>query len=1022
MPVRYFYIDIKGSTSSRNMTWGDPPEEDCYSYENFKAKVRKVFRFSQDFDFYFTYNYRGTAMIVSNKNEYITSHRLVLRDGNGEMVSHFLLHPLSDTTNVGLDNLSFSHNSQELIAESAAGSVAGSVADSVNGSINNSVNSAISSFESNLSSFQSNMEKNMQNINMTMEENTRAITASVEEKIKHISLSVEKKIQELAATMEKNVQLAEKNASKSTNESVEMIIKSATQLYNSIASRPKANEEIYESPQFDVLCNTCYSPIRGQRWRCETCEDFDLCSTCKCHMTHHPDHKFRFIKEDTNDQILYTCDYCNSDIVGIRHTCTSCPDFDLCYSCFGSVQENHPPKHTFIAQLVGNEVKKSKPKKRSFDTKKNTTSVVQHPYVSCDHCDGDVNGIRYKCGHCPDYDLCEKCEKKAPKVHFKDHVFLKIREPIRSYTNKALLPRFLNLSKQDSVSVVEKPNEMADKKTPSLVISTPQPPVDIKPSEPLAERKHSLLMMQKKLQDDYEARAKLIKTVEHEAKAAIQHGLSLSKRKNEALYKDSHTQTSKTEQVASESLLEQSETVKKVEPKKEKTVVVLRSKQSPEKTQEVTVLKHSEEKQKSFYDESQESIVLERYEKLVKKSQEDVILNHPEEKQKETPKQVNKVVVSTEEEQKGDRNLQEISSQFLADLNIPDGTLVEPKKNFIKMWKVKNNGTVSWPAGSRLLFNGGGIFKPYPTSYPEGFIIPSIQPGEEACITAELQSPDAPGSYSSIFCFITPDGTRFGDQLWCSIEVPEEEKQTIMDHSMIYPTISTQDNHSVITTTDQDTLDYFAESQSSSPELRFSSDDFLEDDRSSKHHAEEEDNCETESVSSNEYFLIESEHANDMMDNESDDKAVNKTMNKELEESINEKLKETIYEEFEDAVNEEFEETINEKPKKEESEDFSDVISENYSHVTSEALHKSDDEYSQISKKESNEELNNSYTSSTTVKLNRNDKVAEDFIYKPQLTQLHEMGFSCDDLSVELLYMHEGKVDKVIVDLLESNY
>lgn len=41
MPVRYFYIDIKGSTSSRNMTWGDPPEEDCYSYENFKAKVNK---------------------------------------------------------------------------------------------------------------------------------------------------------------------------------------------------------------------------------------------------------------------------------------------------------------------------------------------------------------------------------------------------------------------------------------------------------------------------------------------------------------------------------------------------------------------------------------------------------------------------------------------------------------------------------------------------------------------------------------------------------------------------------------------------------------------------------------------------------------------------------------------------------------------------------------------------------------------------------------------------------------------
>jgi hypothetical protein len=49
-----------------------------------------------------------------------------------------------------------------------------------------------------------------------------------------------------------------------------------------------------------------------------------------------------------------------------------------------------------------------------------------HDRVSCDGCNvNPIQGIRYKCSSCPNFDLCEKCE--ADKSH--PHLFLKIRKP-----------------------------------------------------------------------------------------------------------------------------------------------------------------------------------------------------------------------------------------------------------------------------------------------------------------------------------------------------------------------------------------------------------------------------------------------------------------------------------------------------------------------------------------------------------------------------------------------------------------
>ena len=49
-----------------------------------------------------------------------------------------------------------------------------------------------------------------------------------------------------------------------------------------------------------------------------------------------------------------------------------------------------------------------------------------HPGVTCDGCEGEVRGSRYKCVVCPDYDLCMTCEGKG--IH-SEHQMMRIRTP-----------------------------------------------------------------------------------------------------------------------------------------------------------------------------------------------------------------------------------------------------------------------------------------------------------------------------------------------------------------------------------------------------------------------------------------------------------------------------------------------------------------------------------------------------------------------------------------------------------------
>lgn len=61
-----------------------------------------------------------------------------------------------------------------------------------------------------------------------------------------------------------------------------------------------------------------------------------------------------------------------------------------------------------------------------------------HYRVKCDGCGvAPIQGVRYKCGICLDYDLCEKCE--ASNKHDPQHVLLKIKQPIYRRDRKSVV-------------------------------------------------------------------------------------------------------------------------------------------------------------------------------------------------------------------------------------------------------------------------------------------------------------------------------------------------------------------------------------------------------------------------------------------------------------------------------------------------------------------------------------------------------------------------------------------------------
>jgi hypothetical protein len=112
-------------------------------------------------------------------------------------------------------------------------------------------------------------------------------------------------------------------------------------------------------------------------------------------------------------------------------------------------------------------------------------------------------------------------------------------------------------------------------------------------------------------------------------------------------------------------------------------------------------------------------------------------------------------------------------ARFVGDETVPDASVLPPSTNFIKIWRIRNDGPCEWPQGVKLITAGGDPM----CDASMTTAVDSICVGQESRISVTLKTPPVPGRYVSYFRLQAPDGITFGQKLWVDIRVRSEQQQ-----------------------------------------------------------------------------------------------------------------------------------------------------------------------------------------------------------------------------------------------------
>ncbi|MBI4786304.1 MAG: hypothetical protein HY782_04580 [Chloroflexi bacterium] len=104
-------------------------------------------------------------------------------------------------------------------------------------------------------------------------------------------------------------------------------------------------------------------------------------------------------------------------------------------------------------------------------------------------------------------------------------------------------------------------------------------------------------------------------------------------------------------------------------------------------------------------------------------------------------------------------------AEFVADVTIPDGTVLLARQSFEKIWRVRNTGTCTWTGNYQFTLLSGQVMAITPIG------VPATAPGRMADLRVPMTAPLAPGTYSSFWRMRNPGGAFFGVTVNVTIRV-----------------------------------------------------------------------------------------------------------------------------------------------------------------------------------------------------------------------------------------------------------